>query len=54
MRETIQILNWDRTVAGRIYAEDVEELLSSGNYERINDGVLRCKPKNNNGEKEIK
>lgn len=49
MRETVQILNWDRTVAGRIYAEDTKELLNSGNYERICDGVLRHKPKNDNG-----
>ena len=49
MKETIQVLNWDRTVAGRIYAEGIEELLSSGNYEKIRDGVLRRKPKNDNG-----
>lgn len=49
MRETVQILNWDRTVAGRIYAEDTEALLNTGNYERICDGVLRHKPKNDNG-----
>ena len=48
MRETIQVLNWDRTFAGHIYAKDVEELLESGNYERINDGVIRCKLKNDN------
>lgn len=34
MMETIQVLNWDRTVAGRIYAKDVEELLKSGRYEK--------------------
>ena len=48
MKETIQVLNWDRTVAGRIYAENVEELLESGRYEIIDDGVLRCKQKDDN------
>ena len=49
MRETIQVLNWDRTVAGRIYAKDIEELLNSGDYERINEGIIRCKQNDNNG-----
>lgn len=48
MKETIQVLNWDRTVAGRIYLKDVEELLNSGDYERINDYVIRCKQKDDN------
>ena len=49
MREIIQVLNWDRTVAGRIYPEDIEELLESGNYEKVNDCIIRCKQKDDNG-----
>ena len=49
MNETIQVLNWNRTVAGCIYAKDVEELLKSGNYEKINDSVIRCKKDDNGG-----
>lgn len=49
MKGTIQVLNWDRTVAGRIYADGAEELLESGRYEIVDDGVLRYKPKNDNG-----
>ena len=49
MNETIQVLNWDRTVAGRIYAKDLEELLKSGNYEKVNDCIIRCKQNDNNG-----
>ena len=49
MKETIQVLNWDRTVTGRIYAKDIEELLNSGNYEKIRDGVIRCKKDDNDG-----
>ena len=54
MMETIQVLNWDRTVAGRIYAKDVEELLKSGNYEKINDSIIRCRQKDDNNGQEIK